>query len=372
MRRRLRRTFIAAFVLAITGCHPQEDPSPTLEDQAAQLLILGFRGKTIDDAQVITESLGRHKLGGVILFDRDVELGTDRNIESPAQVRSLIAGLQRQAGSPRLLVAIDQEGGFVDRLKSRYGFPQTHSAKYFGDLGDPAATYAEADVTTATLADLGINLNFAPVVDLDVNPSSPAIGARERSYSADPAVVIEHATQVIEAHREHGVATALKHFPGHGSATADSHVGFVDVSSTWSDVELEPFVALAGPDPLQLVMTAHLYNSRFDPNYPATLSAATIGVLREHIGFRGVVVSDDMQMGAITQYYGLERALELSINAGVDLFIFANNLVYEPDVADRAVVAIVQMVEDGRIPRQKLRAAYDRVCGLKVALKLAC
>ncbi|MDD3519434.1 MAG: glycoside hydrolase family 3 N-terminal domain-containing protein [Chromatiales bacterium] len=355
----------------LTAC-PFDGGRPSLERQAAQLLMLGFRGKTVAEAATILADIRERRIGGVIIYDRDVALATTRNVESPEQLATLIDGLQTASGG-RLLVAIDQEGGLVNRLKTTYGFPPTHSAQYFGDLNDPAATRAEADQTAALLRSLGINLNFAPVVDLNVNPQSPAIGAVQRSYSADPGVVVTHASQVIQAHRAHGVRTALKHFPGHGSASADSHLGFTDVTQSWSATELEPYRWLVADGLADLVMTAHIYNAQLDAEYPATLSRAVMtGLLREEIGFRGVIVSDDMQMGAITQYHGLEQALELSLNAGVDLLIFANNLVYEPDIGERAVEIIVRLVEQGRVPKARLREAHDRVCGLKRELGLKC
>lgn len=358
-------------LLVLPGCWSSSS-EPPLAEQAAQLLLLGFRGKTIAEAETIVEDIRERRIGGVIIFDRDVALGTTRNIESPNQLRRLIANLQTIAGH-RLLVAIDQEGGSVNRIKPVYGFPATHSAQYFGDLDEPATTRAEADMVANLLADLGINVNFAPVVDLNVNPDSPAIGKIGRSYSADPAKVVIHASQVIAAHKAAGVATALKHFPGHGSATDDSHAGFTDVSHTWTSTELDPYHAIAGRNRVPMVMTAHIFNETLDPEHPATLSRSVLtGLLREKIGFRGVIVSDDMQMGAITQFYGLEHAIELALNAGVDLLIFANNLVYEPQIGKEALEIIVRLVEEGRVPTSRVRSAYQRVCALKHELGLRC
>jgi beta-N-acetylhexosaminidase len=357
--------------MLLTAC-PFDGGVPSLERQAAQLLMLGFRGKTVTEAGTILADIRERRIGGVIVYDRDVALGTTRNVESPQQLAALVDDLQTASGG-RLLVAIDQEGGLVNRLKTTYGFPPTHSAQYFGDQNDPAATRAEAEQTAGLLRSLGINLNFAPVVDLNVNSQSPAIGAVQRSYSADPGIVVTHASQVVQAHRAHGVRTALKHFPGHGSASADSHLGFTDVTHSWSATELEPYRWLVADGLADMVMTAHIFNAQLDPDHPATLSRAVItDLLRRDIGFDGVIVSDDMQMGAITQYYGLEQALELALNAGIDLLIFANNLVYEPDIGARAVEIIVRLVEQGRIPKARLREAYDRVCGLKRGLGLKC
>jgi len=346
---------------------------PPLSEQAGGILMVGFRGQHADEAQIIVDDIRTGRIGGIILFDRDVALGGPRNIESADQLAQLVADLQQVSGN-RLLVAIDQEGGAVNRLKSAYGFPATHSAQHFGDLDDIDETRSEAVQTAALLRTLGINVNLAPVVDLNIDPSSPAIGRWGRSYSADPDVVVRHAHAVISAHREHGVAAAIKHFPGHGSASEDSHLGFTDVTNTWLREELEPYRQLLAMNPApDMVMTAHIFHGGLDSRYPATLSQVIIGdLLRGELGYQGLVISDDMQMRAITDYYGLEQAIELSLNAGVDLLIFANNLVYQPNIGADAQSIISRLVEDGRVSGDRLREAWRRVCNLKVDLGLNC
>jgi beta-N-acetylhexosaminidase len=219
-----------------------------------------------------------------------------------------------------------------------------------------------------TLADVGVTLNLAPVVDLAVNPDNPIIAAVERSYSADPSVVTAHASAFIEAHHAAGVRCAIKHFPGQGSAGADTHLGVVDVTDAWTDVELEPFRALAADRLPDAVLTAHIFNAALDAEHPATLSGATVdGLLRDRIGFQGVVISDDMQMGAIRDAYGLDEAIGLAIDAGVDVLLVANQLVYEPDVAVRIVDLVERLVSDGRISEARIDASYLRMAALKAA-----
>ena len=368
--------FVAMLPMGLSGClsgNSSNSHEPALSEQAAGVLMIGFRGQTLAEADVILEDIEQRRIAGVILFDRDVELGTTRNIENQQQLTELVGGLQQASGN-RLLVAIDQEGGAVNRLKTTYGFPETHSARHFGDLNDLDATRAEADQTANLLKELGINVNFAPVVDLDIDPDSPAIGRWGRSYSADPNIVVDHAHEVIAAHHAQGVANAIKHFPGHGSAGDDSHEGFTDVTHTWQEQELEPYRQLLRMTPSPaMVMTAHIFHETLDPAHPATLSRNVIhGMLRDELGFDGLIVSDDMQMGAITDHYGLEEALERSLNAGVDLLIFANNLAYQPDIAQEAQAIIVRLVQQGRVPATRLREAWQRVCDLKTELHLAC
>ena len=199
---------------------------PTLREKIGQMLLLGFRGYAISDEHPIARDLAEGNLGGVILYDQEMADATlaGRNIQSRGQVRRLVASLQRRARTP-LLVAIDQEGGQVNRLKAAYGFPETISHEELGTINRPEQTFAHAEQTALTLLDLGINLNLAPVVDLNAGPDNPIIAGKRRSFSADPQIVARHALEFARAHRQHGIITCAKHFPGHGSARGDTHLG---------------------------------------------------------------------------------------------------------------------------------------------------
>ncbi len=333
--------------------------------------MLGFRGlEATSDLPIVRHVRDRH-LGGVVLFDYDVPSGSPvRNVASPEQVRRLIAGLQAVSEIP-LLVSVDQEGGIIRRLKEMFGFPATVSHQYLGLFDNAAVTHQHATAVAQTLAQAGFNLNLAPVVDLNVNPDNPIIGRLERSFSADPAVVIRCASEFIRAHHEHGVLCTLKHFPGHGSSTSDSHLGLVDVTETWSRAELEPYQALIKDGLADAIMTAHVFNARLDPEHPATLSKRTITeLLRGELGYDGVVISDDMQMGAITNQYGFTTAVQKAIAAGVDVIAIANNSVYDEEIADTAVAAIQAMVADGTISEQRIDESWQRIRKLKARLAL--
>lgn len=342
------------------------DERVSLDVKIGQMLMLGFRGLAAGDDLSIVQDIRAYHLGGVVLFDYDVPLASPvRNIQSADQVRALIAGLQAVAAIP-LLVSVDQEGGSVARLKETAGFPPTVSARSLGEANDTARTREAAGTMARTLRDLGFNLNLAPVVDLDINPESPVIGKLDRSFSADPAVVIAQAAAFVEAHHEQGVMCTLKHFPGHGSADADSHLGLVDVTGTWAPIELEPYRALIKAGAADAIMTAHVFNATLDPDYPATLSKPIItGILREQLGYGGVVLCDDIQMGAIREHYGFEKAVERAILAGVDIITIANNTVYEAGIAGRAFAAITQAVADGTIAEERVDASYRRIQELK-------
>jgi beta-N-acetylhexosaminidase len=343
-------------------------PTPyTLREKIGQLLMVGFRGCHSSECDLIARDIRDHHLGGVILFDQemaDPSIGR-RNITSPAQVTALVSFLQAQARIP-LLVSIDQEGGRVNRLKPARGFPESVSHEELGQIDRPAETFRHAEATARTLAGLGFNLNLAPVVDLDAHPDNPIIKGKGRSFSSDPEAVARHAAEFVRAHRAHGVLTCAKHFPGHGSATGDTHLGLVDVTQTWSDRELVPFRRLIAAGLCDVIMSAHVFNARLDPDRPATLSPAVItGLLREQLGFQGVVTSDDMEMKAISSHYGLENSVPAAIEAGIDVLCFGNNLSYDPDIAAKAIGILERAVGSGRIPESRIDASHGRVLALK-------
>jgi beta-N-acetylhexosaminidase len=347
---------------------PSPSPvGPTLRERIGQMLVVGFRGLTPDEAEPVRALVADGTLGGVILFSVDQLTGGPRNVESPDQLRTLVAALSGAATTVPLLVAIDQEGGQVARLGPSHGFPATQSAADLG-RGDPSETAAAAAAIAATLTDVGVTLDLAPVVDLAVNPDNPSIAAVDRSFSADPAVVTAHARAFIEGLHSGALTSAIKHFPGLGSAGADTHLGVVDVTDVWTDVELEPFRALIRDGLPDAVLTAHIFNANLDPDHPASLSAATVdGLLRGDLGFDGAVISDDLQMGAILDAYGFDEAVALAIEAGIDLLLVANQLVYEPDVATHVVDLVERLVTDGRLTEERIDASYRRILALKGA-----
>jgi len=334
-----------------------------------QMLMVGFRGCDLSSDAMILRDIKEHNLGGVVLFDYDVKLKKkNRNIENPQQLKALAGKLSDNAKTP-LFIAIDMEGGRVNRLKEAYGFPKTFSAQYLGDLNDIERITAEASSIGKTLHELGINLNFAPVVDININPDSPAIGKIERSFSSDPQKVSEFAGAFIDGLHNNNILSCIKHFPGHGSSYNDSHYGITDVTDTWKNIELIPYENFIKSEKNDLIMTAHIFNKNFDAKYPATLSKKVItGILREKLGYNGVVITDDMQMKAIKKYYGLRKAIYLAIDAGADIILFGNNLTYDPAIIKKAVKIIKQLVKENRISKERLLESYDRITKLKKKL----
>ncbi len=340
----------------------QISSEPDLETKAAQMLLLGFRAVEYSDTMALSGFLKQHPPGGFILFDYDVPAHKrPRNIVSPDQLKRLVSDLQ-QAGGKQLFIAVDQEGGKVARLKSRYGFTDFPSAKEMAQKPDDSIRYYYAQMAKM-LHRAGVNFNLGPVVDLDVNPECPVIGKLERAYSADPNEVARCANIFIEEMNKNDIGCCLKHFPGHGSSKVDSHLGFTDVSESWTEQELLPYRLLLKEGVPGAIMTAHVFNSAIDSLLPATLSYVTLdGILRTKLGFKGLILSDDMAMSAITKNYGLREALLHAINAGVDLLIFSNNgATYNPNIANQALEIIVDLVRKNEITEERIDQSVQRI-----------
>lgn len=336
-----------------------------LRRYAAQMLMVGFKGDSINDQSDAARYVRDLKVGAIVLFDVDLTgdatIGS-RNVTSTGQLAELTSKLQSYADYP-LLIALDQEGGRVVRMKTQYGFQPIVSAKYLGETDNEDTTRFYGHRMGEQLHRHGVNINLAPVLDLD-NPQCPAIGKLDRSYGASPSQVLRHTRWLIDEHHKQGVLCAVKHFPGHGSAISDSHWGFVDVTQTWDPEELVPFRKLINEGRVDLVMTAHIFNQKLDPDYPATLSRKTLdGLLRKKLGYDGVIVTDDMYMEGIINQYSIERALVLAINAGADLICVGNNINtgFEPDRPFRLVDIIVAAVKRGEIPYARLLQSHNRI-----------
>ncbi len=365
----MKHTIVLVFsLLLLTGnaCAAAPPEQDELSRKIGQMIMVGFRGTSLQDAPELMQDITKRHLGGVVLFDYDVPLKSPgRNITSREQLQKLTTALQQASAVP-VFIAIDQEGGRVSRLKSTCGFPASVTAAGLGKLNNPDSTRHSALVTAETLHKSGINVNFAPVVDLNSNPENPVIGSLDRSFSANPDIVYEHADATVEAFHMKNIVATLKHFPGHGSSTTDTHKDFTDITGSWEKNELDPYRRLIENGYTDLVMTAHVYNASLDNRYPATLSRQVIsGLLRDSLGFNGPVISDDMQMQALATHYDLRTAITLALEAGVDILLFANNSVYDPDIAEKAVSIIHSLVEEGALSPERIDTSYKRIMKLK-------
>jgi len=216
------------------------------------------------------------------------------------------------------------------------------------------------------IAETGLNLNLGPVVDVNINRASPAIGQLNRSFSRDPGKVYTYASLFIDAHHQAGVLTALKHYPGHGSSREDTHNDLTDITYTWRSSEQVPFRRLIDSTRADIIMAGHLFDRNIDPNHPASLSKNHIqNTLRKELGFHGVVLTDDLQMGAIIKRYTLEDMIIAAIQAGCDILQFSDPQSLDPDLPSRFSDIVLAAIEDGRLSVDRIHESYARIAHLK-------
>lgn len=365
---------IIAFFAFVALCMPVSADfnynNTLLRHKIGQMLIVGFDGTKLEKNSTLYNDLENDRISGVIIFSNSTkDPKSIKNVKNPKQLKKLISDI-KAASKTKLFISIDQEGGKISRLPSNRGFSvDTLSHKELGDKNDEMTTYLEAKKIASTLKDLGINLNFAPCVDLALNPNSQVIYKLGRSFSDDPKKVINHANAYILAHNQYGILTAPKHFPGHGSASGDTHKGFVDASDMYTNLELEPYKALISSAAAQNIMVSHIYNKNIDDKYPATLSYKTVNdLLAGKLGFKGLIITDDMQMGAIADNYTFEEAVINSINAGCDILVFGNNISEDKEIAKKFNDTVFNAVKDGKISPRRIEEAYIKISKVKSAL----
>lgn len=335
----------------------------SLDIKIGQMILIGFAGTEVDDKVLAEVKSG--KVGSIIIFEKNIP-----KTNSFIELKKIIWTYQKAAPIP-LFIGIDQEGGRVNRLKDRYGFPKSITAEAMGKATTVDSVQFYSEATASTLAGLGININFAPVVDLASNPTNPIIAKVGRAFSENEDVVAAMAKEFIEAHHEMNVLTVLKHFPGHGSSKADTHLGLADVTNTWEEREVKPYETLINAGYVDAIMTAHIVNKKLDQEgNPGTLSKPIIdGMLRKKLNYQGVVISDDMQMHAITKHYGLEDAIRKAINAGVDIMCFSNNITgSDTRTVDTVHKIIKDLIKNGQVSEARINESYKRVMALKEKL----
>ncbi|WP_417582533.1 glycoside hydrolase family 3 N-terminal domain-containing protein [Pelagibacterium sp.] len=358
------RIFLSiSIALGLIMSGPLSATAQSLEDMAGQMVMLGFNGDGADAAGVraVREQIARGEIGGVMFLRTNVaSLSAVRGIN-----RSLIAA--RPWLPP--FIALDQEGGQIERLTSAVGFDEIPAARTIAAQTPDRARAIYAGLAD-DLAQLGFNVNFGPVVDLDLNPDNPIIARYGRAYGADPVQVVARASAFVEAHHDAGIATSLKHFPGHGSSADDSHDGFVDITGLWQPVELEPYQAMIGAGLADMVMVAHLYNSDVQGGdarqLPASLSRTWIeGVLRDQLGFNGVAISDDLEMGAIRSRFDLHDTVVASVEAGMDILLFSNTAAYDPALGTEIHQILIEKGRADPAFADRIAQSYGRIIALK-------
>lgn len=314
---------------------------------AGRVLVAGY--PEAEPPARIRQALEEDALAGVILFRR--------NIDDPLSVAEV---LRRTLASvdARVLVAVDQEGGRVERLKSPV--LELPPMRTLGERDDVAYTRSCGEVLGRQLRALGFSMDFAPILDVDTNPDNPVIG--DRSFGTTPDVVIRHASAFAEGLAAAPILSCGKHFPGHGDTDLDSHLALPKLShdrARLDAVELAPFAASLS---LPAWMTAHVVFEALDPGVPATLSPKVIqGLLREELGYQGVVISDDLEMKAVRDGWGVVKSAELAIEAGCDLLLVCSDV----DACFEARTALAKRADDDAAFADRLRAAGDRVQAMR-------
>lgn len=322
----------------------------SLQHDIGQLLVGGFQGKSIDPTIARLARAGR--LGGSILFRR--------NLGTLEEVRDLTNEIHQLYPQAPLMVAVDQEGGRVQRLRTP--FPELPPMRALGDANRKSLAHLAGRILGDALRVMGFDQDYAPVLDVDSNPNNPVIG--DRSFSTDANVVCRLGAAFIDGLQERGVAACGKHFPGHGDTDLDSHRDLPRLAHSMERlraVELAPFGAAARAG-VAAIMSAHVVFSELDPDWPATLSAKVLRpILRDELRFEGVIVSDDLEMKAIADYHPIEEAAVAAIAAGCDQILICHH----PENVERAFQAIEKAIVDGRLVESAVRESAERVKKMK-------
>lgn len=386
-------------LLALTGfiintCFAQYDlldRNPTKVDVATkvrQCMVIGYHGSSAEDAtvQTLENDIYENGIGGVIHYAY--------NITSMPQIHSLNAHLRECSTKAPLLIGIDNEGGIVQRFVNREtkepipGFESFKSAQRVGEK----LSYADAQTLYTAMANqtakMGCNWSFGPVVD--VNPKDrtcPVIGGLERSFGSDPVEVTQFATSFVQGHRAKKVLTCIKHWPGHGFAKGDTHKGVTNVTDVWNrEIETAPYKAMIGKGAVDSIMTSHIYHTVIDPDYPASLSPVFVEqMLRGDFGYDGLVVTDDLCMGAILEqfnvphtdadestYLTLGKVGVQALKAGSDMIMYSRNNAASggrnvdlENLVARVVEAVETAIQNGELKEERLNEAFSRVMAFK-------
>lgn len=329
-----------------------------LEQRIGQMLLLGFIGSHAETggADVVTQHLEQRRVGGVLFLRHNVR--TREGAEGSARRFS--------EADPSAWMAVDQEGGLVQRLSRDLGYSWIPRAKQIVEergLDGAREIYA---LGAAEFRAAGFNMNLAPVADLD-DPENAVIGRYGRSYGTDGEVVAAYASAFIEAFNRVGAVCSIKHFPGHGTSRGDSHDGFVDISDTWSEDELDPFRRLIEGGQANLIMGGHLTHRGLDASgVPVTFSKAVLSdLLRDQMGFNGCVMTDDLDMAAIRQNYNQREAVIQSVEAGNDIIMMSNSAAPNPELPQMFINWIAEAIGEGRVDERRIDQSAARIAVLK-------
>ncbi len=331
----------------------------SLTEKVGRMLLLGFIGSRPDTggADIVADHLQERRIGGVLFLRH--------NVRSREGAEGLAARFR--AIDPKAWMAIDQEGGLVQRLSRDLGYswiPRASQVVEERGLDGAGELYALA---AREFRAAGFNMNLAPVADLH-DPENAVIGRHGRSYGTAGEDVAAYASTFIEAFEAEGSVCVIKHFPGHGRSRGDSHDGFVDISETWSEAELDPFRRLVETNVARCIMGGHLINRELDPSgLPATFSSAMLDdLLRTDLEFKGVVMTDDLDMAAIRENYDQREAVLRSIEAGNDIIMLSNSARPDPELPQRIVGWVEQAIEQGRFDEARIDRSVARIDAMRM------
>ena len=327
--------------------------SMSLTEKVGQMVMFGFYGTDVNED--VLYMLHQFHMGGAVLFAR--------NVENREQVARLTKHLQEQAEEKvPLFIAVDEEGGMVAHMGDVMPVPPSQQA--IGDSGDPAQAGRWAQEIARQLKAMGLNMNFAPVADVGFE--------RERSYSTDPKIVTDFIKSAAEGYEKENLYYTLKHFPGIGKGKVDSHYDISDIESTVEELEADellPFRAVIEGHPAEnfAVMVTHIKYPKLDAQYPASFSRAVItGLLRERMGYQGVVITDDLEMGAVSRYYTPAERGVLAVKAGADIVMIC----HEYQHAQEMYLGILDAVKAGEISEERIHESVRRIVRMKLSREL--
>jgi beta-N-acetylhexosaminidase len=338
---------------------PDNPPLSALSSDVAEMLMFGFDGAAANtrSAQILAEHVGAGRVGGVFFVKA--------NVGSRDDVIAIIREFSSNKTSTPL-IAIDHEGGFVQRLTERHGFARLPSARRVAATKTPDQAKELYSMAASELAAIGFNLNLAPVIDLD-DPASPAVGHFERAFAGDPATVTAYAEAFVDGFASARILCALKHFPGQGLSRDDSHRDLPDITATWSESEIEPYSKLIASGRARIIMTGHMRLASVEKEpIPITLSSAvTTGMLRDRLGFNGVVITDDLDMSAVSGRMERREAIIRAIAAGNDILMIRNTSQFDPALPQNVARWVRGAIDKGDLSETRIRESADRVRKLK-------
>ncbi len=350
-------------ILAQTSANTDSLDIPRLEQEIGQMLMVGIRGTHLnaDAMEQTRRQITEGKIGGIIFFKH--------NIKNSRQFRIFVKSILTLPSEYIPFLAVDEEGGKVRRLRKTQGFEEFPSAASVGNNLTVSEAFDVYSRMAHQIGNTGLNLNLGPVVDVNINRLSPAIGQLNRSFSRDPGKVHDFSDAFVQAHREASILTTLKHYPGHGSSREDTHNDMTDITHTWRSSEQLPFKRLIDSAHVDLIMAGHLFDRNVDSKYPASLSKFHIqNTLREKLGYNSVVITDDLQMGAIIKRFKLEEIVIASINAGCDILQFSDPMDLDKDLPARIQKIVINAIKEGKIDPNRIHESYDRIVILKQTL----